>query len=1416
MYDVKGWNGNSINTNNYFTFTLTPKAGAKINFASFSFYYTSANGNGPTMLAFRSSTDGFATDITTLTITRGNTSNATISLSAAAYQNVTVPITFRFYCWGGNGSGGKFSINDFMFNGTVSPVIAKNYRSRASGDWTSLNTWESQTGATWALATLIPTASDNTITIRAGHTVGVSTSISLDETTINANAVLSVATNGILNINNGTGNDIVINNGGILQVVSNNTYATAIFPAASSSINVATGGKIQVGNGIIAVGAGYEAFGTGSLVIWNDKSIFEWDTPVNLPFGNSMATSVFFPGATPTIIPRLKINTVASPVGGSIDVTVNGLLQVGTNFTLGSTGNKTIRDGITGNSTLSIVAPSLGNTITISGTSTTTPILGGTNLIIATDKNINIPNGITVPSDSIVKIMPITSTFTPQFAKGANVNFTVSTNGTIDFTTTTVTNTSGAVVIDGYVKTANPGGLEGGAISASSNTQVNTGSTIEYNAASGTQTITGSGVLEGLGQYYNLVLSGGSTKTPANAVDVNTSGSVKITGATTVVDASSNNIGLTSTNNTSFTMDGGTLILGTSGSGSALPLMDGAYNITGGVIRYIYSGATTQTIRNKSYYAIEVMGSNVANSNGNITLIANGTFKVKTNGVFTINDNTITGPSGTASVTVERGGTFRTGNNEGFNGFVSALTNNSSIHQNITNINLLPGSIVEYLRAGDQPITNVNGLVYQNLLISGSGNKLAPAGTLTVQSQLLKTGTSTFLHNNGTVLLNGTGTQNFAGLTYNNLVLSSQIGFPNSNKITAGNSTITDSIKVNSSATLSISNNDTIALHSDAIKTARVGQLTGGAAINYGTNAKFTVERYISSKRAWRFLSVPTISTQSIKSQWQEGATSVTSNPKSGYGTQITDNNSNWAANGFDAYSQGGPSVKYYNPARNNYTGIASTNAAFDMSKGGLMTFVRGDRTAQGFGFPVTKTTLRTSGTLFSGVQPLIVPTNQFVSVNNPFASAIDLRKIFVSPNVFYYVWDPNRGGVGYGLGAFITLFWNSSTSNYETLPANLGSYGAVNNFIENGQAFFASTLGAPVTMQLNENSKSDATFPIAPFTPVGNTGQQLRTNLYDIAADGSTSLADGVLTNLDDNYNNALDGMDAFKLTNFGENLAIISNQQSLVVERRKTIYSNDTLFYKIWGLRPSTYRLKFIADQMNHSGVDAYVEDSYLQSRSLLDLNGTTDVDFTVDANTGSFAPDRFRIVFEAAAGPLPVSFTNVKAYRQMDDIAVEWKVENEINIKQYEVEKSNDGTLFTAGSIVAVQNTVSYNWIDLSPLPGSHYYRIKSVDINGKIQYSKIVQVLITERKPAITIYPNPVKGGVVHLHLVNQPAGHYGLRIINKSGQVMAVKEINHATNAGVNNIDIEFNAAQGIYDLEITMPDKTKISKKIIK
>lgn len=142
-YNASSWNTGTLDPLAYFEFTLTPNANYKIRFASF-VYTGQASPSGPTSFAFRSSVDAFATNIGT-----PNELGTTINLSAAAYQNRTTAITFRFYAFGASSVNGTFSIDGFTFNGTVVtpltlPISLQSFAGQKEGTgnklrWTTSN-----------------------------------------------------------------------------------------------------------------------------------------------------------------------------------------------------------------------------------------------------------------------------------------------------------------------------------------------------------------------------------------------------------------------------------------------------------------------------------------------------------------------------------------------------------------------------------------------------------------------------------------------------------------------------------------------------------------------------------------------------------------------------------------------------------------------------------------------------------------------------------------------------------------------------------------------------------------------------------------------------------------------------------------------------------------------------------------------------------------------------------------------------------------------------------------------------------------------------------------------------------------------------------------------------------------------------
>lgn len=337
-------------------------------------------------------------------------------------------------------------------------------------------------------------------------------------------------------------------------------------------------------------------------------------------------------------------------------------------------------------------------------------------------------------------------------------------------------------------------------------------------------------------------------------------------------------------------------------------------------------------------------------------------------------------------------------------------------------------------------------------------------------------------------------------------------------------------------------------------------------------------------------------------------------------------------------------------------------------------------------------------------------------------------------------------------------------------------------------------------------------------------TGKEsIRTTLYLLNANNTTVLADGVYTEYNDLYHDSVLLEDAYKFTNINENLGIVRYGAVLSVERRPLITKSDTLFFKLWKTTRRNYQLEFTTTNLDHPGMQGVLQDSYLGTSLPLALNGITKLNFAVNADAASSNVNRFKIVYitNIAAAILPVTFSSVKGFEVNKKITIEWKVENEINIKKYEVERSSNGTDFNMVNSFAVtgfkNNYNSYSWIDNQPLMGNGFYRIKSVDMDGTIKFSVIVKVTTGNTgQGTITIYPNPIQGNIINLQFTNQSTGLYQLRLINNNGQVV------YSGNLLVNSPNISqtivtnTKLAYGIYQLEIKAPDnKVQLKKAIV-
>ena len=184
---------------------------------------------------------------------------------------------------------------------------------------------------------------------------------------------------------------------------------------------------------------------------------------------------------------------------------------------------------------------------------------------------------------------------------------------------------------------------------------------------------------------------------------------------------------------------------------------------------------------------------------------------------------------------------------------------------------------------------------------------------------------------------------------------------------------------------------------------------------------------------------------------------------------------------------------------------------------------------------------------------------------------------------------------------------------------------------------------------------------------------------------------------------------------------------------------------------------------------------------------------------------------ITLEVTAAALPVTITYTKLYRKDAGVSVEWGTATEVNVKNYEIERSSDGIHFNkAGSVNSFgTGAANYSWYDATPVNGDNYYRIKSVDIDGLFMYSTIVSIKITGDNK-ITVYPNPVRGGeALQLNLQNITATK--IEILNALGQSLYSKSGRLTGNV---QVAVSTAWAAGQYVLRITS-ENIVVMKKIL-
>jgi hypothetical protein len=174
----------------------------------------------------------------------------------------------------------------------------------------------------------------------------------------------------------------------------------------------------------------------------------------------------------------------------------------------------------------------------------------------------------------------------------------------------------------------------------------------------------------------------------------------------------------------------------------------------------------------------------------------------------------------------------------------------------------------------------------------------------------------------------------------------------------------------------------------------------------------------------------------------------------------------------------------------------------------------------------------------------------------------------------------------------------------------------------------------------------------------------------------------------------------------------------------------------------------------------------------------------------------------------GPLPLSFKNFSVAVNDRRAKLYWTTFNEINVQKFEIERSDDGYAFKTVGIALPDGgrntTTDYEFPDdLSTVNGSvAYYRIKSVDKDGRAIYSNVISTRIgVKSKNDFSISPVPASNNAV-IRMYAPTGGTAFLRITDVNGRTMMQQQQKVVTGNNIISLNNLSALVNGTYFVQI--------------
>ena len=188
--------------------------------------------------------------------------------------------------------------------------------------------------------------------------------------------------------------------------------------------------------------------------------------------------------------------------------------------------------------------------------------------------------------------------------------------------------------------------------------------------------------------------------------------------------------------------------------------------------------------------------------------------------------------------------------------------------------------------------------------------------------------------------------------------------------------------------------------------------------------------------------------------------------------------------------------------------------------------------------------------------------------------------------------------------------------------------------------------------------------------------------------------------------------------------------------------------------------------------------------------------------------------------ANASLPIKLINFDAKYTKPNVTLNWSTAMEKSFSHFVVEYSTDGAHFDEAAVIfgagESDSKKDYSYVDRNTAGkgGLIYYRLKSVDIDGKFSYSSVRIIRLGEEKSGIVLntYPNPVSNELRITIPYNWQSKKVVYELFNCNGQV--TKRTENASSSQTENLNVSL-LAPGFYIVKVTC-DGQSVQQKIVK